>query len=272
MTFAWKRTAALIVAVSVVFGTGACGDKAGDSGSGTPAAATATSSKAPEPKDVLLGSLAQYDKGVYAANFTSHDGSGQAAIDAPKKQAYIKIASTDPEAAFTMEVLLVEPDAYVKMNMGELAKLPGMQQLNGKTWMHIDRTKVKDGGSLGIATDETDMLDLKALLQGAQSVQAAGDHKYSGTLDLAKGADSPMTDEDVVKALGDKAATVPFTATLDAQGQLTELLIDVPAAGETKAHQLKLTMTEYGTATVPAKPTGKAVVEAPANVYDIFNG
>ena len=210
MNLAWGRTAALIVAATVVFGTGACGDKSATGGD-KPAAA-ATSSKAPEPKDLLLGSLSQYDKGVYAVDFTAHDGSGQAAIDAPKKQAYIKIVSTDPDAKFTMEMLLVEPDAYVKMNMGELAKLPGMSQLNGKTWMHIDRTKIKDPASLGIAENETDSLGLKALLDSAQSVKAAGDHKYTGTLDLAKGADSPMTDEDVIKALGDKAATVPFTS------------------------------------------------------------
>ncbi|MGI5184478.1 hypothetical protein ACQEVZ_50315 [Dactylosporangium sp. CA-152071] len=52
-----------------------------------------------------------------------------------------------------------------------------------------------------------------------------------------------MTDEDVVKTLGDQAATVPFTATVDAEGQLKELLVDVSAAGDKKAHQLKLTVT-----------------------------
>ncbi|GAA2642576.1 hypothetical protein GCM10010399_90670 [Dactylosporangium fulvum] len=269
MKLAWGRAAALIVAASVMFGAGACGSSSDDSG--TPGAA-ATSSKAPEPKDVLLGSLSEYDKGVYAVDFTALDSSGQAVIDGPKKQAYIKMISTDPDAKFTMEVLLIEPDAYVKMDMGELAKLPGMQALNGKTWMHVDRSKIKDAKSLVLGANETDMLDLKALLQSAQSVQQAGDRKYGGTLDLAKGENSPMTDEDVVKALGDKAASVPFTATLDAEGHLTELLIDVPAAGDKKAHQLKLTVNQYGTATVPAKPTGKAVIEAPADTYDIFNG
>ncbi|MFG2045059.1 hypothetical protein [Dactylosporangium sp. NPDC048998] len=269
MKLAWGRAATLIVAASVMFGAGACGNNSSDSG--TPAA-VATSSKAPEPKDVLLGSLAEYDKGVYAVEFTALNGSGQATIDGPKKQAYLKMISTDPDAKFTMEVLLIDPDAFVKMDMGELAKLPGMQLLNGKTWMHVDRSKIKDAESLGLKDNETDMLDIKALLQSAQSVQSAGDHKYSGTLDLAKGENSPMTDTDVVKALADKAASVPFTATLDADGHLTDLLIDVPAAGDKKAHQLKLTITEYGTAKMPDKPTGKAVVEAPANLYDIFNG
>jgi len=269
MKLAWGRAAALMLAASVMFGASACGSKSDDSGSPAP---VATTSKAPEPKDVLLGSLSEYDKGNYAVDFTSLDGSGQAAIDTPKKQAYLKMVSTDPEAAFTMEVLLLEPDAYVKMNMGELAKLPGMGQLNGKTWLHVDRSKVKDADSLGLSADEADLLDLKALLQSAQAVKAAGDHKYSGTLDLAKGGDTPMTDEDVVKALGDKAATVPFTATLDADGHFADLLIDVPAAGDKKAHQLKLAVTKYGTAVVPAKPTGKSVIEAPASLYDIFNG
>ncbi|MFF5227733.1 hypothetical protein [Dactylosporangium sp. NPDC000521] len=266
MKLAWKRAAALIVAASVMVGASACGSS---TDSGTTGAAPATS-KAAEPKDALLASLSQYDKGAYSVDFTALDGGGQAAIDGPKKQAYVKMESTDAEAKFTMEFLLVEPDAYVKMNMGELAAVMGMKNLDGKTWMHVDRTKVKDTGSLGFSSDMTDLLDLKDLLKSAQSVKSDGAGKFTGTLDLAKGDDSPMTDEDVVKALGDKAATVPFTATTGADGQLKELLIDVPAAGDKKAHQLKLTVTGY-TATVPAKPTGSAVVEAPADVYDIFN-
>jgi hypothetical protein len=269
MKRAWGRTAALIVAASVAFGTGACA-VGGDDGD-TPRAA-ATSSKAPDAKQMLLGSLAQYDKGVYAADFITVDGTGKAAIDVPKKQAYIKIISTAPDAKFTMEVLAIDPDTYMKMNLGNLSKQPGMQQLNGKTWLHINLAKLTDAASLGIGADETDMLDLKALLQSAQSVKSAGEHKYTGTLDLAKGGNSPIVDEDVVKALADKAAGVPFTATLDAEGQFTELLIDVPAAGDKKAHQAKLTVTQYGTAAVPAKPTGKAVVEASAKVYEILNG
>ncbi|MEV0562434.1 hypothetical protein [Dactylosporangium sp. NPDC050588] len=265
MKLAWKRAAALIVAASVMVGASACGTSTDSGTAGAPA-----TSKAPEPKDVLLTSLSQYDKGVYSIDFTGLDGGGQAAIDASKKQAYIKMNATDPEAKFTMEFLLVEPDAYVKMDLGELAKVMGIKNLDGKTWMHVDRTKVKDNGSLGFSSDESDMLDVKELLKSAQSVKADGPGKFTGTLDLAKGDDSPMTDEDVVKALGDKAATVPFTATVDAEGQLKELLIDVPAAGDKKAHQLKLTVTGY-TATVLAKPTGKAVVEAPAEVYDFFN-
>ena len=125
--------------------------------------------------------------------------------------------------------------------------------------------------SLGLDDDETDTLGLEPLLRSAQSVQQAGERRYTGTLDLAKGDETLMTDEAVVKALGAKAGEVPFTATLDADGWLAELLIDVPAAGATKPHQLKLTVTADGTATIPAKPTGNAVVNAPQAVYDFLD-
>jgi hypothetical protein len=72
-------------------------------------------------------------------------------------------------------------------------------------------------------------------------------------------------------ACGGKAGSTSG-AGLDAEGRLAELLVDVPAAGQTKPHQLKVAITQYGTSAVPAKPTGKAVIEAPANVYDIVNG
>lgn len=268
MKLAWGRATALIVAATVTFGAGACGSSTSGE---KPAAATATSSKAPEPKETLLASLAAYDKGVYTMDFAALDGTGTGAIDAVQKHVYLKMLSTDPAAAFSMEFLVLEPDAYVKMNMGEMSKLPGMQLLAGKTWMHVDRSKLT-AQDLSLKADEVDLLGIKAMLTSAQSVQSTGGGKYTGTLDLAKGADAPMTDEDVVKALGDKAAAVPFTATVDAEGRLSELLIDVPAAGENKAHQLKLAVRDYGTATMPAKPTGNAVVEAPANMYEMLNG
>jgi hypothetical protein len=85
---------------------------------------------------------------------------------------------------------------------------------------------------VSLSPSDPDMLDLKALLQSAQSVQAAGDKQYKGTLDLAKGENAP---------------------------------------GAAKAQQLKLSVTRHGTATVPAKPTGKAVADATPGVYEFVN-
>ncbi|MEV6923021.1 hypothetical protein AB0M46_00710 [Dactylosporangium sp. NPDC051485] len=269
MKLAWGRSAALLAAVSVVFAAGACGDKAGDGS--TPAAAA--SSKPADPKETLLGSLKEYDKGVYDVAFTARDGAGSGSIDAPKKHAHIKISGTDADMKFSMELLVLEPEAYLKMDMGAAAgAVPGLELLNGKKWIHVDRSKIKDSQDLSLKADDADLTGIAALLKSAQGVQAAGDKKFTGTLDLGKGDKSPVTDEEVIKALGDKAASVPFTATLGADGQLSELVIDVPAAGDKAAHQLKLTVSNYGKATVPAAPTGADVVEPPASIYAVLNG
>ncbi|GAA2395414.1 hypothetical protein GCM10010170_110160 [Dactylosporangium salmoneum] len=260
----------MLAAVSVVFAAGACGDKAGDS---SKPAAAATSSKPADPKETLLGSLKEYDKGIYDVAFTARDGSGSAAVDATQKHAHIKLASTEGDVKFSMELLVLEPEAYLKMDMGAMATaVPGLELLNGKKWIHVDRSKIKDSQELSIKADEADLLGVEALLKSAQGVQAAGDKKYTGTLDLSKADKSPMTDEEVTKALGDKAASVPFTATLGADGQLSELVIDVPAAGDKAAHQLKMTLSNYGKATIPAKPAGAEVVEPPASIYTMLNG
>ncbi|WP_238009561.1 hypothetical protein KZZ52_26800 [Dactylosporangium sp. AC04546] len=264
------RVAALIVATVVLFGAGACGDANGGS------SATGASSAPADPKDVLAASTAAYDKGNYAAEFTMPNGVGQVLADTAKQQLYTKMGVSDPGPTFEMEMLIVEPDAFAKLNVGDLGPmdgLPGSELLTGKKWMHIDRAKVKDTEGLPLKGDAADALGLKELLAGAQGVQVSGDRRYTGTVDVTKTQESMVSvHEDVIKALGDKAKAVPFIATLDSEGRLTELVLDVPVAGDNPAHQLKLSLSKYGTATVPAKPAAGEYVEAPDNVYDSLGG
>ncbi|HEU5110044.1 MAG TPA: hypothetical protein VFT95_15995 [Micromonosporaceae bacterium] len=267
MDLARGRVAALTVAVAVMVGAGACGGA--DGGGGGPAGAQAGAKDA-DPKAALLGSLKEYDKGVYGVSLTALDGRGQGRVNVARKQAYIKMVSTDPEAAFTMELLVVEPHSYVKMDLGGVAALPGLGLLSGDKWLHLDRSKVKGVEALTLHGDDADLAGVRGLLGSAGSVRRAGDRAYSGTLDLTKGERSPVTDEDVVRELGAKAAAVPFTAAVDARGRLAELRIDVPAAGDHKAHALKLAFSGYGSVTLPARPTGAKVADAPDEVYDMF--
>lgn len=268
MKLVLKRAVAVVVAVGVVFGAGAC---AGTASEADKATAGATPTRSVEPKEALANSLTSYDKGVYAVTFTAYDGTGTAKVDATKKNAHLKQASNDPDFTFSMELLALGTDTFMKIDMGEAAKLPGLELATGKKWLHVDRSKIENFADLGIDVTRTDFLSLRAMLGSAQSVQAAGERKYTGTLDLSKDENSPLTDGDLLDALGTKASAVPFTATLDAQGRLVELVLDVPAAGEAKAQQLKIALSEYGAVTFPAAPTGGDVVEAPAGVYEMLN-
>jgi hypothetical protein len=267
MRLAWKHAVATIIVAVVVFGAGACSATKADGGK---AEAAATATKPTDPKDALLNSLTSYNKGVYAMTFTTADGNGSGTIDSVNRQGHLKTTSTEPDTS-TIEVLTLGAETYLKMDMGELAQTLGLDLLTGKKWMRIDRSKIEDLDDLRMDVSNTDFLSLRAMLGSAQSVQVVGDRKYGGTLDLSKDENSPLTDDELFTALGSKVSAVPFTVTLDAQGQLAELLIDVPVAGDIAAHQLKMTLNEYGAVTLPTAPTGSDVVEAPDTVYRMLN-
>ena len=101
--------------------------------------------------------------------------------------------------------------------------------------------------------EEVDPAGSATLTKGITEVQKTAEGSYTGKLDASAATDSSALDADTVKALGAQAKALPFTAKLDAQGRLTELVISVPAAGETKAHDIKVTYADYGSATASVR-------------------
>jgi hypothetical protein len=79
-------------------------------------------------------------------------------------------------------------------------------------------------------------------------------------------------DEEIVGKLGDKAKTIPFTATVDGQGRLTKLSLEMPAAGDTPPHKVEVKFTDYGSATAVQKPPAGQTQDAPATAYEFLNG
>ena len=64
---------------------------------------------------------------------------------------------------------------------------------------------------------------------------------------------------------------MPFTAKLDPQGRLSELVVQIPAAGQSAAQDIKITYSDYGNATAAQKPAADQVVEAPQEFYNLFS-
>jgi hypothetical protein len=48
-------------------------------------------------------------------------------------------------------------------------------------------------------------------------------------------------------------------------------VLQLPAAGQTAAQEIKMTYSDYGSATAAQKPPADQVVEAPAELYSLFN-
>jgi hypothetical protein len=93
---------------------------------------------------------------------------------------------------------------------------------------------------------------------------------FAGTVDLTKAAEAGSLDATLLTRLGDQGQAVPFTARLDPQGRLSEMTVQLPAAGQGPAGELKITYSDYGSATPAQRPAADQVAEAPEGFYNLF--
>lgn len=114
----------------------------------------------------------------------------------------------------SIDVLYLEPDVYLKLDLGELAAMLDMQKYNGK-WMHGERGKLT-GSEFDAMAEGTDVTGADAILAAAADVRQTAPGTFAGTVDLTKATDAVFVDEDQNMALGTQATTVPFTVVLDA--------------------------------------------------------
>jgi hypothetical protein len=255
-------------------------------GAATPPAAAA------DPKQALIASTAELQKGNFTFTKTEAQGTSKGSVHLPSRSSRVDIqtkAEKDTPAG-SMHMLLVGEDRYVKMKFDldgvdlptedELKDMPEMaefvktmtEKFSGKTWSHIDLAKVQDDKLKStLNLDNPDVTGSTALLSQVVSVQRGADGVYTGTIDATKvpAAQTPWTDKEMTTSAELKA--LPFTATLDGQGRLLTFTVDVPKIGSEPATKMATTFTGYGTATAQAKPPAAEITEATADTYKIVN-
>ncbi|GAA2546880.1 hypothetical protein GCM10010435_15160 [Winogradskya consettensis] len=153
-------------------------------------------------------------------------------------------------------------DIYMKID-GNLGKTLGAD--SSKPWMHIDATKLGEGNSFNFNSKE-DPAGTKALLDAVTQVERVGDTGFKGTLDLTK---SPRYSKGM-EALGDKATKLPFTATKDSEGRLTELTGDMSSLGS-GAGKMTTKYHDFGTKVSVEAPSAAQVQEMPSSLSGILN-
>jgi hypothetical protein len=241
-----------------------------------PASADSSASAAPaipaDAKEALLASTKEIEKGNFTFTIAGDGVTGEGLVHKTSNSAQFTMKVDDGSGStIGMEMIYIEPESWVKMDFGDLgAMIPGADKMKDK-YQHLDQSKVKDAGELGLNLEDVDPAGSAVLAKGITDVQKTGEGAYAGKLDAsAVGDDSAALDSDLVKALGAQAKSLPFTAKLDAQGRLTELVISVPAAGESKAHDIKVTYADYGSASAAQKPPADKVVEASPETYEML--
>lgn len=255
---------ALAAAVLLLPGLAACG------GTGESSAQEENAVNA-DPKLALLAGTKEIDKGNFRFTMSGDSISADGSVHAESRSAQMKLTASEEAEDFslTMDLIYIEPESWVKLEFTGLENLPGAESFNSGKYQHLDRSKIKDIEDLQFNFDEVDPAGSALITNAIVDAEKTAEGEYTGTVDLTKATDAGLTDEETVKALGVEASKLPFTAKLDGQGRLTELTVKLPAAGETAAHELKVTY-EYGAGTPAQKPPADEVVEATDETYEMF--
>ncbi|MEV1332800.1 hypothetical protein AB0J20_24875 [Micromonospora costi] len=278
-----RLSAGLVAAALFTPGVAACtaAGTPGSSASPTVTAsgvATASGSASPaagDAKQALLASTEAIRSGNFRFTMSGAGSTAEGQVHEPSQSARMRVSIGDASSdlSMTLDVIHFRPDSWVKVDLGGKAagSIPGTQGLNLGKYQHLDQTRIKGNRNLGFDFDRLDPAGSEVLTQGITEVRQTGDGAYAGTIDVSKAAEAGSLDANVITALGPQAKSVPFTAKLDPQGRLSELVLQIPAAGQAKAQDVRITYTDYGNATAAQKPPAAEVVEAPPELYNLFN-
>jgi hypothetical protein len=242
------------------------------SGCGTTSntAGGASSSSAPpaaaNPKDAVLASTRALSQTTYTYTLSSDGLVGRGSADPAAKKTSMTLKGDQSGVNLKMDFVLIGTDVWVKLDLGPTVNTA--MGIPATRYMHIDRSKLKDKAGLGFSTEGTDPADGANLLKGLVDAQRVDAQHYTIKLDLTRTSSSSIN-EKVMSKLGDKAKAVPGTVTLDDQGRLSAVNIDLSAVDPTAS--IKVVYSDYGAPVTINAPAKSETVEAPKNVYDIFN-
>ncbi|MDG4779212.1 hypothetical protein O7614_06080 [Micromonospora sp. WMMD961] len=259
-----------LAATLLVPGLAACKSDAAEPTAGASPSAPAVPA---DPKEAMLASTKELAKGDFTFTVAGAEMTGGGLVHKPSNSAQLqmKLGDASQDMSIDMDLVYIDSESWVKMDLGGAlaGAIPAVAKNKGK-YQHLDKTKAEGIEDLQLDPESLDPIASDALIKGVTDVQKTGEGAYAGKIDISAVADSVALDEDVVKALGAQAKALPFTAKLDPQGRLTELVISVPAAGETAAHEVKIGYSGYGTGAGAQKPPADKIVEASPETYEMF--
>lgn len=251
------------LAAAAAMAAGCSGTGTG-SGSGSPSpGASASSAATRSATDELVSAAGKLRSSTYTftvkVGSTNMDGSA----DPSTKSVKLTSRALAGGASVDISLLAVGTDLY--------AQITGLSMLgiNSDTWLHVDGTKIKSLALLGIA-DPSDPTGVNSLGKQIVSASKSGSGEYTGTLDLTKAAVAGIPVA-AIASMGDKAKSVPFTASVDSQGRLAKESFTVPAQGSMPETPVTITYAGFGSPVSISKPTAN-VQEAPPAVYTLLGG
>jgi hypothetical protein len=145
--------------------------------------------------------------------------------------------------------------------------LSGLSDFAGKT-MRLHIAKLATSNPIALFADP---LAPFTLLDAATGVQATSPTAFAGKLDVAKAQGATIGSRKflafLLKLGGTRTGSVDFVASVDAQGYLTAFKATFPGINDGKDGEYDVALSDFGKPVTNKKPTGRSVIEAPAQMY-----
>jgi hypothetical protein len=245
----------------LAFGASACTQ-------GSPTGPSATPKTGLEALNEALSKTKGQSYAFTVAYGTLTNGDGWASGDGATTQLSLKIVDAASGVTVGLTGTVLTSDVYVKADLGVLGSLvPGFDPAK---WMHIDPAKAPGAARVGIKPGQ-DTFGPETYLKGATEATAASATEITGKLDITKAAPVGVP-ADQLANLSATEKMVAFTATLDDQGRVSKLVLNMPKVGSYGAADLVMTYSNWGVPASPAptKPPAAQTVEAPELIYSFL--
>jgi len=195
-------------------------------------------------------------------NLGGLDGTGS--IDPPHNSGTIEAKGSQAGVSVDITFTQIANDAWAKLDLGPMS---GQLGIDPHKWMHLDLTKLTGSQSKPFdLSGSGDAFDLAGLVKSVSNVKQTDATHLTGTIDLTKATGLSAPDSQTMNKAGASAKSVPFTATLDNQGRLTELKV-TGSSDLTADFQI----SNFGSPAEVKAPPASDVVQAPDQIYQFFN-
>jgi hypothetical protein len=194
---------------------------------------------------------------------TTLTGQGVSSGDGAATSMMVTFSDASSGVVVKVNALVLKDAAYAKLDLGAAAG--ALIGISPTTWVHIDPAKAPGAARLGIAPGK-DIFGPDTYLKAVTTANVDSPTQVSGTMDLSKTTLPGLA----LTALGSASAppAVPFTVTLDSQGRIAKIVVNIPAVGTAvPAADLTTTYSNWGATVDATPPPASQTVEAPALVY-----
>lgn len=189
--------------------------------------------------------------------------SGVGAADPAAGVGTVTLTVAEPTTGQVMEMEVIFTETDLWMNFGEMSAVLGASA----PWMHLDLSRLGDGGVMGWQPGQADPANAAGMLAGIDNVERVDARTFRGEVDLSQVDGSAFAD-----AVEDPAAAeaMPVTVTLDASGRLDTITMELPASDDLPAQTIRIRYFDYGTDVSVAPPPEDQVAPAPDLIYGMM--